>query len=69
MSSCPEPIPAAIPAAILDVKRALLALNFAKERLRLELPESLISELHYNGRNATIPEQYRAAVEILRTEP
>jgi predicted nucleic acid-binding Zn-ribbon protein len=51
--------------AIKDVKRAKLALRQAIDRLKLELPEEVLTEIHYNHRNAKVDDMYKSAKETL----
>lgn len=61
-------LPAEVEAALKDLKRARLLVKQAKERLVAELPESVASEIHYNGAHAQVSAEYAPVFDALMAE-
>lgn len=51
--------------AVMDLRRANLAIKQAKEMLMFELPENVASEIHFYGMKANVSQDYAEIVKLL----
>jgi hypothetical protein len=58
-------LPASVTNAALDLRRALLAVCQARERLLFELPEQMRRDIDWRGYSALVPNEYEPIRKLI----